>query len=96
MDFIIFGFMDNFLLILGMYYSYASIERWLKKYWFDTDNVKMKLALASVSAGLGNTFSDAMGFLVTGNFKWTILTIIGCLLGMLVIPLIEKFRRHNG
>ena len=48
--------------------------------------------LACVSAGLGNTFSDALGFLVTGNFTWTALTIVGCLLGMIIIPIMEKIK----
>lgn len=60
MDFIIFGFMDNFILIL--------------------------------SAGLGNTFSDGVGFLVTGNFTWMALTIVGCLIGMVIIPIMQKIK----
>ena len=32
MDFIVFGFMDNFILILGMYFSYTSVEYYLEKY----------------------------------------------------------------
>jgi len=88
MDFIIFGFMDNFILILGMYCSYLSIEYYLEKWLSYSD----KLVVACVSAGFGNTFSDAVGFAVTANFKWMALTIVGCLLGMTIIPLINKLR----
>ena len=90
MDFIIFGFMDNFILILGMYFSYTSVEYYLEKYF---ENVHAdKLVLACVSAGLGNTFSDGIGFLVTGNFTWMTLTIVGCLIGMIIIPIMQKIK----
>ena len=88
MDFIIFGFMDNLILIIGMYFSYLNVEYYLNKYLNYTD----KLVIACVSAGLGNTFSDAVGFAVTANFNWMALTIIGCLLGMTIIPLINRWR----
>ena len=91
MEFIIFGFMDNFILILGMYYSFLSVENWLEK----TFNIAAKadpLVLACVCGGLGNTFSDAVGFLATLNIEWMLLTIIGCLLGMVIIPIMQKMR----
>ena len=80
--------MDNFILIIGMYFSYLNVEYYLNKYLNYTD----KLVIACVSAGLGNTFSDAVGFAVTANFSWMALTIIGCLLGMTIIPLINRWR----
>jgi hypothetical protein len=93
MDFVIFGFTDNFVLILGMYFSYTSVEFYLDKYLKSFErNASNQLMLACVSAGLGNTFSDALGFLVTGNFTWTALTIVGCLLGMIIIPIMEKIK----
>ena len=88
-DFIIFGFMDNFILILGMYFSYTSVEYYLDKYF---KSVKANpLVLACVSAGLGNTFSDGCGFLVTANFEYMAYTMIGCILGMIIIPVLNKF-----
>tara|TARA_R110001632_G_scaffold137512_1_gene253139 strand:- start:737 stop:1024 length:288 start_codon:yes stop_codon:yes gene_type:complete len=90
MDFIIFGFMDNLVLIIGMFFSYASIEFYIEKYF---ENIKANhLILASVSAGLGNTFSDGIGFLVTGNFTYMTLTMIGCLIGMIIIPIMHCSR----
>jgi hypothetical protein len=86
MDFVIFGFTDNFVLILGMYFS---LDKYLKSFERNASN---QLMLACVSAGLGNTFSDALGFLVTGNFTWTAFTIVGCLLGMIIIPIMEKIK----
>ena len=93
MDFIIFGFMDNLVLIIGMYYSYASVEFYLEKYF---ENIKANpLILACVSAGLGNTFSDGVGFLVTGNFMYMSLTMIGCLIGMIIIPIMQTSRKKQ-
>jgi len=93
MDFIIFGFMDNLVLIIGMYYSYASVEFYLEKYF---ENIKANpLILACVSAGLGNTFSDGVGFLVTGNFAYMSLTMIGCLIGMIIIPIMQISRKKQ-
>jgi hypothetical protein len=94
MEFIIFGFMDNFVLILGMYYSFLSIENWLESKF--KINVKSDpLVLACVCAGFGNTFSDAMGFLVTLNIEWMVLTIAGCLIGMLIIPIMQKIKKGS-
>jgi hypothetical protein len=86
MEFIIFGFMDNFILIIGMYFSYLNVEYYLEKYL----NYTNKIIVGCVSAGLGNTFSDAVGFAVTGNFTWMALTVIGCLLGVAIIPVMNK------
>ena len=93
MDFIIFGFMDNAVLVLGMMYSYTSVEFYLDKYF---ENIKANpLILACISAGLGNTFSDGVGFLVTGNFMYMSLTMIGCLIGMIIIPIIHCSRKKQ-
>ena len=90
MDFIIFGFVDNAVLVLGMCFSYTSVEFYLDKYF---ENIKANpLILACVSAGLGNTFSDAVGFLVSGNIAYMTLTMIGCVLGMIIIPIIHCSR----
>ena len=93
MDFVIFGFMDNAVLVLGMMYSYTSVEFYLDKYF---ENIKANpLILACISAGLGNTFSDGVGFLVTGNFMYMSLTMIGCLIGMIIIPIIHCSRKKQ-
>lgn len=87
-DFIIFGLMDNLVLILGMYFSYVSLEHYIDKYF---DSIRANpLILACISAGLGNTFSDGIGFLITLNFAPMAYTIIGCLIGMLIIPILHK------
>ena len=93
-DFIIFGFMDNFILILGMNYSFLSIETYLERK-FNINSKNNALMVACICAGLGNTFSDATGFAVTLNFEIMFYTIIGCLLGMLIIPIMEKLRGNK-
>ena len=93
MTFLIFGFMDNLVLIVSMYYSYLSIEFYIEKYF---DDFKAdRLVLACISAGFGNTFSDGVGFLVTGNFYYMTLTMIGCLVGMLIIPIMHCRRAQK-
>ena len=91
-DFIIFGFMDNFILILGMYYSFLSIETYLERK-FNINSKNNALMVACIGAGFGNTFSDATGCAVTLNVEMMIYTVIGCLLGMLIIPIMEKLRK---
>lgn len=92
--FIIFGFMDNFILILSMYFSYCSIEYYLERYF---ENIKADpILLACISAGLGNTFSDAIGFAVSLNFAYMGWTIAGCLLGMLIIPVMQLIKKIRG
>ena len=51
--------------------------------------------VACICAGFGNTFSDATGFAVTLNFEMMFYTVIGCLLGMLIIPIMEKLRGNK-
>lgn len=93
-DFIIFGFMDNFILILGMYYSFLSIETYLERK-FNINSKNNALMVACICAGLGNTFSDATGFAVTLNLEMMFYTVMGCLLGMLIIPIMEKLRGNK-
>ena len=93
MEFLIFGYTDNAVLICGMYYSWSSIEFYLEKYFngFKAD----PLILACISAGLGNTFSDGIGFLVTGNFYYMTLTMIGCVVGMSTIPMMQMIKNNK-
>jgi hypothetical protein len=84
--------MDNFVLVLGMYYSFLSIEAYLERK-FNINSKNNALMVACICAGLGNTFSDATGFAITFNFEMMFYTVIGCLLGMLIIPIMEKLRK---
>jgi hypothetical protein len=88
----IMGYVDNVLLIVGIYYTLASVETYLERYF---ENYKASpVVLASISGGLGNTFSDGVGFLVTGQIQWALFVMLGCLVGMLmVVPFMEWIKR---
>ena len=86
----IMGHVDNVLLAVGIYYSLASIEHYMDAYF--TNYKASPQVLACVSGCLANTISDGVGFLVTGNFTWMTLTIVGCLIGMVIIPIMKKIK----
>ena len=80
MEGLVFGFIDNFVLILGSYTG-LEIDRFFEG----------RGALGAViGAAVGNTVSDGVGACVdpamTGMFMGIVL---GCLLPMLAIPVIE-------
>lgn len=88
----IMGYVDNVLLIVGIYYTLASVETYLERYFKRA--VLTPVVLASISGGLGNTFSDGVGFLVTGQLEWALYVMFGCLVGMLmVVPFMEWLKR---
>ena len=83
MDGLLFGFIDNAVLILGAYTG-LEIDR-----FFDGRG-----ALGAViGAGVGNTVSDGIGALVDPTMAGMFTGIVlGCLLPMLAIPVIERFK----
>ena len=86
------GYVDNVLLIVGIYYTLASVETYLERYFARA--VLTPVVLASISGGLGNTFSDGVGFLVTGQLEWALYVMFGCLVGMLmIVPFMEWIKR---
>ena len=84
MEGLIFGLIDNGVLILG---AYTGLE-------IDRLIIKGNGALgAVVGAGLGNTVSDGLGALIDPTLNdafWGI--IIGCLLPLVLIPIIERIK----
>ena len=87
-DFIIFGIVDNGVMILGAMTG-LELEKFLPKK-FQTG------LLTVVGAGLGNTVSDFMGGASTLNWDLAIGTGIGCLIGLVFIPTLHyigKIRR---
>ncbi len=81
------GNIDNILLALGIYYSLASIEKYMESCFI---NYKASpQVLACISGCLANTVSDGAGFLATGSWEWALWVMFGCLTGMLIIPLME-------
>tara|TARA_R100001530_G_scaffold47507_1_gene35764 strand:- start:552 stop:821 length:270 start_codon:yes stop_codon:yes gene_type:complete len=88
MEGLVFGLVDNGILILG---AYTGLE-------FDRLFTKGNGALgAVVGAGLGNTISDAVASLLESMTinEFFFGVILGCLLPMLLIPVIEKYIRKS-
>ena len=81
MDGIIFGFIDNAVLILGAVTGYE-VERFLPR--------RFQVGIGAIAgAGVGNTVSDALGAVLDpALIHMTGGIVLGCLLPLVVIPLI--------
>ena len=90
MEHIFFGFVDNAILILGVYCSFSSVEYWLER-WSAGAKCNPLIA-AAISGGIGNTVSDLLGWALQGKFFWASLVALGCLLGMLIIPVAQLIK----
>ena len=87
-DYIIYGIVDNGIMITGAMTGY-SIEKYLPKRF-------QSGLLSVVGAGLGNTLSDFLGGLSTMSMDLAIGTSLGCMIGLVFIPLLVflgKLRR---
>lgn len=79
-DFIIYGIVDNGVMILGAMTGYE-LERYLPK--------RLQRGLgAVVGAGLGNACSDFLGGASTASWDLAFGTAFGCLIGLVFIPLL--------
>ncbi len=84
---ITFGLIDNGIMIAGAFYG-LSVEKILPK--------KYQVGLgAIIGAGIGNAISDFFGGIGEGNLELAIGTFIGCVLALILIPIINKFRRNK-
>jgi len=84
MDGLIFGLVDNGILIFGAYTG-LEIDRLF--------NGNGALG-AVIGAGLGNTISDGVGALIDPTLEGIFFgVVVGCLIPMTLIPVIEKFKR---
>ena len=87
-DFIIFGIVDNAIMILGAMTG-LSLEKYLPTPF-------QKGIGTVIGAGLGNALSDFLGGASTASWELAFGTAIGCLIGLVFIPLfraIEKYWR---
>tara|TARA_B100000029_G_scaffold61517_1_gene55278 strand:- start:1851 stop:2129 length:279 start_codon:yes stop_codon:yes gene_type:complete len=83
---LIFGMVDNGVLILGAYTG-LEIDRFFK------GNGQVG---AILGAGVGNTVSDGLGAVIDPTMNHMIIGIIlGCLIPLILIPIIET-RKNNG
>jgi len=84
-DGLVFGLVDNGVLILGAFTG-LSIEKYLPKRY-------QRGVGAVIGAGIGNTISDTLGAIVDPSMHGMILGItIGCLIPLITIPMIAKYR----
>jgi uncharacterized membrane protein YeaQ/YmgE (transglycosylase-associated protein family) len=83
-DFIIFGITDNAVMIFGAFTGYE-VERYLPK------RFQLGHLMPIVGAGLGNTVSDFMGGVMATNMPLAFGSAIGCLIGLILIPIMAKF-----
>ena len=83
---LIFGMVDNVVLILGAYTG-LEVDRFFK------GNEQVG---AILGAGVGNTISDGLGAAIDPTMSHMIIGIIlGCLIPLILIPIIET-RRNGG
>ena len=84
MDGLIFGFIDNGVLLIGAYTG-LEIDRLFNG---------RGATGAVIGAGFGNTVSDGIGAAIDPAMSGMLAgIIIGCLLPLLAIPVIEYFKR---
>lgn len=78
LDYIIFGLVDNGVVILGALYG-LHIEKYLPN--------RFQVGMGAVyGAGLGNAVSDFLGGAATASWALAFGTAIGCLLILLLVP----------
>lgn len=80
------GFIDNAILCLSFYVTWLAVERLLEIMF----RAKVNAVLCGVlSAGIANTLSDYLGFALQGEFVLANYVALGCIVGMLIIPVCE-------
>ena len=84
-NFIIFGIVDNAVMIAGAILG-LSWERFMPKYF-------QKGMGGVLGAGIGNAISDFMGGAITASWGLAFGTAIGCLIGLLWIPIFLQFQK---
>jgi hypothetical protein len=88
-DYIIFGFVDNIVMLAGALYGVSIENKFPEKY-------QNGFLGATIGAGLGNSVSDSLGGLAALNMPLAIGSGLGCLLALFVIPLYLKFNPKKG
>ena len=86
MQYIIFGIVDNGVMIIGALFG-LEVERLLPK--------RLQYGLGAViGAGIGNACSDFLGGVFAGNMKLAVGTGVGCIIGLVLIPIITIWKRR--
>ena len=85
LEFIVFGIIDNLVMIVGAMTGYE-VEKYLPS--------RFQKGLGTViGAGLGNATSDWLGGVIAGNLGLANGTALGCIIGLLFIPIILFIQR---
>jgi|TARA_R110000822_G_scaffold64534_3_gene158300 uncharacterized membrane protein YeaQ/YmgE (transglycosylase-associated protein family) len=87
-DFIIFGIVDNGVMILGAFTG-IEVEKYLP------ERFKMGALMPIVGAGIGNATSDFIGGLAALNMPLAIGSGLGCIIGLALIPVFNRKFKLN-
>jgi hypothetical protein len=79
-EYIIFGIVDNLVMILGAFTG-IEVEKYLPK------RFQLGALMPIAGAGIGNSVSDTLGGLASLNLSLAFGTGLGCLIGLLAIPM---------
>jgi len=85
-DYILFGIVDNGVMLLGALYG-LHIEKYFPKTW-------QRGTGAVIGAGIGNACSDWAGGAVSANWALAFGTFFGCLIALLMVPGLLWIRRQ--
>lgn len=77
-DYILFGIVDNGIMILGAIYG-LHLEKYFPTSW-------QRGTGAVIGAGVGNAISDWAGGAVSANWGLAFGTFFGCLIALLLVP----------
>jgi len=81
-EYIIYGFWDNFIMLLGAFTGISIEKKFFKK---------LPTGLMTIlGAGIGNAFSDGIAGILATNIPLGIGSFIGCLLALIIIPIYSK------
>lgn len=86
-DYVIFGIVDNGVMLLGAFFG-IGLEKYLPR--------RFQVGLgAIIGAGIGNAVSDFMGGAVSLNWSLAFGTGLGCVMALILIPLFYKFQKRS-
>lgn len=84
-DYLIFGFVDNGIMLLGALYG-LHIEKYFPK--------KYQVGLGAVyGAGFGNAISDWAGGMASLNYGLAFGSLVGCLIALALVPALLKAKK---
>ena len=87
-EYIIFGVIDNAVMLSGALFGVSIEKKFPKK-------LQSGFLGATIGAGLGNAFSDFLGGLGSTNMELAFGSAIGCLMALVLIPLYLAFQMRG-